>query len=341
MEIIQQGAIFSPAETYPFSEGYFCNFNHAPNLVELNNRNLLAAWFSGPWEGHPFQKILMSRFNGNMWSDPEVLQNTEGVSDFDPAFIRTREKIFFFYSNASWFEPKLHHDKVGFLGTFFCCSEDDGKTWSKPNILSKVHACKANGICLEKGDLLLPVYHAEVSKVGVFKSTDDGDNWELYESDPIDIDIAEPSLIELTTNYIVMIARTKTGTLWISESMDDGNKWTTPKPTSIDSYNTPVSLLKKDNSLLVCYNCGKLREKLSLCSTGSISFKWDSTVVIDQINNGSFHSTNSIHSSGSDCAVTYPSMINYGVDKIMVAWSSYKINESEHQGEICYCIVKI
>tara|TARA_B100000315_G_C14542403_1_gene571565 strand:- start:921 stop:1772 length:852 start_codon:yes stop_codon:yes gene_type:complete len=283
----------------------------------------------------------MSRFNGNMWSDPEVLQNTEGVSDFDPAFIRTREKIFFFYSNASWFEPKLHHDKVGFLGTFFCCSEDDGKTWSKPNILSKVHACKANGICLEKGDLLLPVYHAEVSKVGVFKSTDDGDNWELYESDPIDIDIAEPSLIELTTNYIVMIARTKTGTLWISESMDDGNKWTTPKPTSIDSYNTPVSLLKIDNSLLVCYNCGKLREKLSLCSTGSISFKWDSTVVIDQINNGSFHSTNSIHSSGSDCAVTYPSMINYGVDKIMVAWSSYKINESEHQGEICYCIVKI
>ena len=48
-----------------------------------------------------------------------------------------------------------------------------------------------------------------------------------------------------------------------------------------------------------------------------------------------------IHPSGSDCAVTYPSMINYGDDKIMVAWSKYEINESEHKGEICYCIVKI
>ena len=207
--------------------------------------------------------------------------------------------------------------------------------------MSKVHACKANGICLEKGNLLLPVYHAEVSKVGVFKSADIGDNWELYESDPIDTGTSEPSVIELTEDNILMIARTKTDTLWISESMDAGEKWTTLKPTRIESYNTPVSLLKKDNSLLVCYNCGKSREELSLGRTGSISFKWDSTVVIDQINSGSFHSTNSIHPSGSDWAVTYPSMINYGDAKIMVAWSRYEINKNEHKGEICYCIVKI
>ena len=31
----------------------------------------------------------------------------------------------------------------------------------------------------------------------------------------------------------------------------------------------------------------------------------------------------------------------YGKDKILVVWSKYEINESEHKGEICYCIVKI
>ena len=108
------------------------------------------------------------------------------------------------------------------------------------------------------------------------------------------------------------------------------------------NFNHAPNLVELNNrNLLVCYNCGKSREKISLGSTGSISFKWDSTVVIDQINSGLFHSTNSIHPSGSDCAVTYPSMINNGDAKIMVAWSRYEINENEHKGRICYCIVKI
>jgi len=341
MKIIQQGVIFSPAETYPFSEGYFCNFNHAPNLVELNNRNLLAAWFSGPWEGHPFQKILMSRFDGNMWSDPEVLLNTVGVSDFDPAFIRTGKKIFFFYSNARWFDTKLHHDKPGFLGTFFCYSKDNGKTWSKPEMLSMVHACKANGICLENGDLLLPVYHAKDSKIGVFKSADNGDNWELYESNPVDVDIVEPCIVEVIKGRILMVARTKEGTLWISESMNNGKNWSTPEPSTVESYNAPVSLSKSNNTLIMCYNSDEARGELCISSTTSLSFHWDLNLVVDQIKDDSASKKNSIHPSGSDCAVTYPSMINYDSSSIMLAWSSYEINENEHKGEICYCILKI
>ena len=138
-----------------------------------------------------------------------------------------------------------------------------------------------------------------------------------------------------------MIARTKTGTLWMSESMDAGENWTTPKPTRIKSYNAPLSLMKNHMSLLICYNCGESREKLCLNSTTSLSFNWDTNLIIDSIKKDSYPKKQSIHPSGSDFAVTYPSMINYGKDKILVVWSKYEINESEHKGEICYCIVKI
>ena len=192
----------------------------------------------------------MSRFDGEKWSEAKVLQNTEGVSDFDPAFIRSGSRICFFYSNARRFVPQLHGKKRGVLGTYYRWSDDEGCSWSKPRLLSEKNLCKSNGCCLENGYLLLPFYNKAVNQMGVFKSTDEGENWELHESDPIDTRIVEPSIVELSENHIVMISRTKMGTLWKSESMDAGENWTPSKPTAIESYNTPVSLIKNNNSLL-------------------------------------------------------------------------------------------
>jgi len=341
MTIIHSGTVYTPANKHPYSEKYFNNFNHAPNLVNFIDGNYIVAWFSGPWETHPFQSILMSRFDGSNWTKPEILQNTKGISDFDPAFIQSGNRIYLFYSNARKFYPRLHGEKKGFLGIYYRWSENGGKSWSKPCQLSKEYTCKSNGLCLKNGNLLLPVYHTAANQVGVFKSIDGGYTWELYTSDPIEIAIAEPSVIEFSEGHIVMIARTKTGTLWMSESMDAGENWTTPKPTRIKSYNAPVSLMKNHMSLLICYNCGESREKLCLNSTTSLSFNWDTNLIIDSIKKDSYPKKQSIHPSGSDFAVTYPSMINYGKDKILVVWSKYEINESEHKGEICYCIVKI
>jgi len=341
MTIIHTGVVFSPAIKNPYTEEYIYNFNHAPNLVNINDGNYLAAWFSGPWEIHPYQRILMSRFDGVNWTEPEIIQNTMGVSDFDPAFIRSGNKIYLFYSNARKFSPRLHSEKKGFLGTYYRYSSDFGQSWSKPSLLSTDYACKSNGLCLKNGHLLLPVYNTAANQLGVFKSIDDGNTWELYASDPIAIPIAEPSIIEFKEGNIVMIARTKTGTLWISELMNNGESLTMPLPSSIESYNTPASLLMDNNSLLVCYNLGRKRNKLCISSTETLSFQLDSIIVVDQIKDNINSESNAIHPSGSDFAVTYPSMINYGEDKVMVAWSRYEINESEHKGEICYCIVKI
>ena len=77
--LIHSGKVFSPAVKHPYLEGYFNNFNHAPNLLNLGDGNCFAAWFSGPWEGHPFQAILLSRLERGKWTKPSVFQNTQGL----------------------------------------------------------------------------------------------------------------------------------------------------------------------------------------------------------------------------------------------------------------------
>ena len=75
MTIIHSGTVYTPANKHPYSEKYFNNFNHAPNLVNFIDGNYIVGWFSGPWETHPFQRILMSLFDGSNWTEPEILQN--------------------------------------------------------------------------------------------------------------------------------------------------------------------------------------------------------------------------------------------------------------------------
>ena len=55
------------------------NTSHIAIIGAEQVGNCLAAWFSGPWEGHPFQRILMSRFNGEKCSEAKVLQNTDAA----------------------------------------------------------------------------------------------------------------------------------------------------------------------------------------------------------------------------------------------------------------------
>ena len=124
-QIINEGILFEPEQMNPYSSSYFYNFNHGVNLVELEGKNCLASWFSGPWEGHPLQVILVSRYRNRKWSPAVTFQNTYGAADFDPAFIRNNERIFLFYSNARWFEPKLQHQQKGFLGTYYKYSDDE------------------------------------------------------------------------------------------------------------------------------------------------------------------------------------------------------------------------
>lgn len=325
MKIFQKGTVFSPSSSDPYSIDYIYNFNHGPNLVKLSDDTYLAAWFSGPWEGHPWQRILAARFANGEWSNPEIIQNTERVSDFDPAFVRTGEKVVLFYSNARWFSPKLYGEKSGFIGTYFKRLEYDGRTWSKPELLSKKFACKSNGICLENGHLLLPVYNTGTNQVGVYKSSDDGLNWELKANLPTDVDVAEPSIVELEPNHILMYIRTKTDNIWQSESLDAGKSWTNPHSSEIGSDNAPMSLLKHENRLLLCCNTGKEREKLTILISKSLNTGWIPKLTVDQIEERQVALSQPIHPSGVDSAVCYPSMIA-ARDSMLLAWSKYTIN---------------
>ncbi len=341
MKIVQKNTIFSPPYFDPYSFDYIYNFNHAPNLVKLNADSYLAAWFSGPWEGHPWQMILSSVFSKGRWTEAKVLQNTHRVSDYDPSFLKTHNKVFFFYSNARWYESKLYGENRGFLGTYFKYSEDYGVNWSESSLLCDQFACKSNGISLQSGALLLPVYNPLTNQVGVYKSINNGLSWELRLVPFPCIDVAEPAIVELGNSHILMCIRTKTGSIWQSESLDEGNSWVTPYPLKVESYNSPVCLLSYNNVLLLCYNPGKRRDKLCIIESTKPYYDWAYRLIIDAIDDQRTICFQPIHPSGIDRAVSYPSIILVDNNIAMLSWSKYSINETEHKGEIHCCWIEL
>ncbi|SVD50605.1 uncharacterized protein METZ01_LOCUS403459, partial [marine metagenome] len=217
-QIINKGIIFQPEQMIPYSLNYYNNFNHGVNLVDFGKNEFMAAWFSGPWEGHPSQEILVSKFMNGKWCSAYTLQNTMGAADFDPVLIRKKDRIFLFYSNARWFEPKLHHQQKGFLGTYIKCSDDEGENWSESRLLSKYHACKGNGIVLENEVMLLPVYNRFQNSIGVFRSLNLGEDWELFETKTAEVHLVEPCIVRMKSGILAMLARTNTKVFWYSES---------------------------------------------------------------------------------------------------------------------------
>lgn len=341
-QIINEGILFEPEQMNPYSSSYFYNFNHGVNLVELEGKNCLASWFSGPWEGHPLQAILVSRYRNRKWSSAVTLQNTYGAADFDPAFIRNKERIFLFYSNARWFEPKLQHQQKGFLGTYYKYSNDEGENWSEPRLLSERHACKGNGIVLENGMMFLPIYNRFQNSIGVFRSLNNGKNWELFETETVKVHLVEPCIVKMKSGNLTMLSRTNTEFFWYSESNDHGVHWSLPEPTAIPCGNAPASLIKSGEHTLVACNSGKSRTKLVVARLDSFNEKLKNSTFVTMVDQGSLKNIKQpIHPSGSDNAVTYPSMLDCGTYTTMMAWSRYMINDTVHKGSLHYCFAVI
>src|SRR5262249_39989628 len=100
---------------------------HASTIVEVEPGRFLAAWFGGTAEGKTDVKIWWARFDGTKWSPPEVAAEEPGFPCWNPVLFKSRSKTLFLFYKAgvnpmSW---------SGFVRR----SIDDGKTWSKAEIL--------------------------------------------------------------------------------------------------------------------------------------------------------------------------------------------------------------
>lgn len=87
--LLEQSVVFDYGNADPYDRANLCGFNHAPSVTCLSDGRLMAAWFSGPYEGSVHQVILgtTSADGGKTWAKASIVCDVPRKSDFDPAFI--------------------------------------------------------------------------------------------------------------------------------------------------------------------------------------------------------------------------------------------------------------
>jgi predicted neuraminidase len=146
---------------------------HASTVVELEPGRLMAAWFGGKDEGAKDVQIYASRFDGKMWSKPEVLGSEPGQPCWNPVLFLTQAKTL-----KLWYKAGPKPDNwTGYVRT----STDLGKTWSKPEMMpaGQYGPVRAKPIQLADGTILAGTseesHRCWTSYVD--RSTDDGKTW--------------------------------------------------------------------------------------------------------------------------------------------------------------------
>lgn len=140
-----------------------------------------------------------------------------------------------------------------------CYSDDDGKTWSKPRLISTFKPEHSRYLVFGPGvgkqltqgryrnRLLVPVYAHSSSDFGVIYSDDHGESWTYVEADDLhELGAAEGQIVEMPDGSVKAYLRTRLGHIAEISSIDGGEHWSNRKrvaeiPTT--SYGTQLSVI--------------------------------------------------------------------------------------------------
>lgn len=227
---------------------------HAPALLELENGDLLCAWFAGSFEGSADIKVICSRLpkGADAWEQPVQIS-------YDPKRSEQNPSLFAGPDGAVWAMYTAQLDRVpGKDNMQFTSvvrrqkSFDGGKTWSKYDtvfpkegtfcrqpiqILSSGRWIFGNWICTDSGGL--------AGDPTVFQISDDaGKTWREVAM-PNSNGHVHANVIELENGHLVAFMRSRAADfIHRSESFDNGDSWSEPIPTPLPNNNSSISAVK-------------------------------------------------------------------------------------------------
>src|SRR5580698_7464400 len=248
---------------------------HASTLVEHEPGKLLAAWFGGRAEGAADVQIWSSAFDGKTWSEPQVLGTEPGQPCWNPVFFKTAKGTLNFWYKAG---PKPE-TWTGFVRT----STDDGKTWSKPEMMPAGFwgPVRAKPIQLKNGTILagtsLESYRNWTPYVD--RSTDDGKSWKRSNAFnvPTKFGQIQPTLFETKEGAIVALMRSQNPRfICRAESKDGGETFTPAEETPLPNPSAGIDTVKtKEGDVFLIYNPTQLfRTPISLARSTDDGKTW-------------------------------------------------------------------
>jgi hypothetical protein len=200
--------------------------------------------------------ITRSSDEGRTWSKPVTLIDTP-LDDRHPSIVELPDGTlicsFFTYSGDE--DPAKHVDLS--VRTLTVRSFDHGLTWEqKPRELPSpflAHESEFDGpmVLLKDGSVLITAVGPDIASgfgdVGVFRTTDRGESWQLLSVVKADHDLSESAAVQLPDGRLIMASRDLGDLTW---SDDGGRTWT--KPVHFDMKMVAPSLYVMKDGTLVC-----------------------------------------------------------------------------------------
>jgi predicted neuraminidase len=257
--------------------------SHAPSMIELENGDILCAWFAGSAEGSGDIKIVSSRLpmGTEKWEPCCIVSREDGHSLQNPfLFQPPGGPLYLFHTSQEtrgvtpeqWREMLSQGEAKGSFvlqGTaliYRLVSRDKGRTWEDKNIYinKKGSFCRHPIQILSNGDWIFPLYysfdgepelnHGEDFSV-VQISGDMGKTWTEYKV-PESRGRVQMSVVETGPGKCVAFFRSRDAdNIYRSFSVDYGKTWTPPEPTELPNNNSSIHCIKlKSGSIAVVYN---------------------------------------------------------------------------------------
>jgi predicted neuraminidase len=240
---------------------------HASTLVELNNGDVLAAWFGGAHENASDVAIWASRRTAGKWSAPFEVVREPNVATWNPVLFHTADgRLWLYYKFGpnvrSWTGARLF-------------STDEGKTWSAPEHLPAglLGPIKDKPLVLPNGTIVSGTSVESYTSWAVWidRSTDNGKTWTKFgpitvspASQPSAPDgkehvsgIIQPAIVSLGKDHLRLYARSTLdiGRICAANSFDNGVTWTQAHTLDLPNPNSGIDAVGlRDGRVVLIYN---------------------------------------------------------------------------------------
>ncbi len=239
---------------------------HAPALLELENGDMLCAWFAGSFEGSKDISIVCARKgrDADHWEEPVAVSCDRERSEQNPSLFAGPDGAVWCMYTAQ-LDRVEGKDNMQFTSIIRCQkSWDNGRTWGEAEVIFPQEGsfCRQPIQVLSNGRWIFGNWICTDSENGLegdptaFRISDDqGKTWKLVEM-PESNGAVHANVVELESGKLICLLRSRFADfVYISHSEDNGDTWTKPTPTVLPNNNSSISALKlKSGRIAIAYN---------------------------------------------------------------------------------------
>ncbi|MEU9202849.1 sialidase family protein [Streptomyces sp. NPDC048332] len=233
--------------------------SHSASLLELDDGDLLCAWFNGPDEGDRDTNVVLSRLplGGDRWAGAVALSADPHRSEQNPVLDQRPDGTVWLFHPSN--EP--HDQKTAHLVAR--TSHDGGRTWDPAHIAHDGPGVFVRNPPLDPGDgsLLLPAYRcrAEGEHSTVLISEDEGVSWKEHDVGGSD-HLVQMSVVRRVDGTLLGLLRSRAADrIHATVSTDAGRTWSGAVPTELPNNNSGVQVTRLDSgALALVYNHASL-----------------------------------------------------------------------------------